>query len=286
MIGKLRTNHSEYWWQWGRYLWAPELTDELDRFLGNRGEQARRIWLESYDADWITSELIIRLPTKDAERLLLKHWAHLRFSSRFVQAALYVATNPLLDAADVAIRECPQPAELMAHLGIRFGIWVKDHPGLNRENQVFALVPYLDLISGSDIFALWGACNNRGWFATRRKHLDSRLGLSYAHHLWSRDRTIQELDSMVEAERQHWIDHWVDKNLKADVPWSEIVSTLIAWLDDRKSLEALKVVASTVARRGARKDLSLLRTYEDMKGNGVKELIRDTEFAVRRRTIS
>ena len=285
MIAKLRADGTEYWWQCGRYLWAPELTEELDRFLGNRGGQAQRVWLESCAADWITSELIIRLPIQDAERLLLKHWAHLCFSSWFVQAALYVATKPLLDAAGAAIRECPQPAELMKHLGMSFGIRIKDHPGLDRESQVLALVPYLGLVSEGDIFALWDACNRRGWFATRRKHLDSRLGSSYVHHLWSCDRSIQKLDRMVEENQQYWSDHWIDQNLKNDVSRGEIFSTLMAWLDDRQSVEALEVVASAVVRRGTREDISMLRVHVNV-GENAKELIHDAEFAVRRRTIS
>ena len=292
MIGKLRKNNSEYWWQYGRYLWAPELTDELDRFLFNRGDQAERTWLESCDADWITSELIIRLPAKDAERILLKHWNHLRFAAGFVQAAFYVATEPLLEVADAAIRECPQPAKLMMHLDTRFGIRVEGHPGLNRENQVLALAPYLDLLGDLSILMLWEECNNRGWFATRKKLLDGRLLQSrltqsrLTQQIWNRDCAIEELDSMVEEKRQYRIDFWIDQHLKADVSWSEILTTLMMWLDARQSLEALEVVASAVALRGGREDLILLRNYEGMEENGVKELILDTEFAVQRRTIS
>ena len=284
MIAKLREDDSEYWWHCGRYVWVPELTEELDKFLGDRGRQAQQVWQETCAADPITSELIIRLPTQDAERLLLKHWDHLRFSSRFVQAALYVATELLLDAADAAVKECPQPAELMQHLSMSFGIRIKDHPGLGREYQVLALVPYLDLVSEGDIFALWDACNRRGWFTTRKEHLDSRLGPSYVHHLWSRDSAIQELDRMVQNRQQYWIDHWIDQNLRTDVTWSEIHSTLMDWLDDRRSFEVLEVVASAIARRGVRKDISALRTYENIGESGVKQLIEDAEFTIRRRT--
>ena len=275
LIGKLNTSNKDYWWQQGRYLWSSELTDELDKFLSNRGG-----W------DSITSELIMRLPTKEAERLLLKHWNHLRFSSYFVQAALYVATKPLLEVASAAVKDCPKPAELMKNLGMNFGIIVKNHPGLKRESQVRALAPYLDLLSDVDISMFWDGCNDRGWFAIRKKLLDSRLRLSSAHLIWNRDRAIKEFDSMVEEERHLWIDHWIDQQLKADVSWSEIFETLMVWLEARRSLEALKVVASAVAFRGRREDLRSLRTYEDMNENGVKELICDTEFAVRRRTLS
>ena len=91
---------------------------------------------------------------------------------------------------------------------------------------------------------------------------------------------------MVEAERPYRISHWIDQHLKADVSWSEILETLMAWLDDHQSLKALEVVASAIARRGVREDLSLLKNYEGIEENGVKELILDTEFAVQRRTLS
>ena len=91
---------------------------------------------------------------------------------------------------------------------------------------------------------------------------------------------------MVEAERPYRVSLWIDQHLKADVSWSEILETLMAWLDDLQSLKALEVVASAVALRGKRRDLSLLKTYKGMEENGAKELIIDTEFAVQRRTIS
>ena len=275
LIGKLNTSNKDYWWHQARHLWSSELTDELDKFLSNRD-----------GGDSITSELIMRLPTKEAERLLLKHWDHLRFLPDFVQAALYVATKPLLEVAAAAIKDCSKPAALMMFLRTHFGIKVKGHPGLKRENQVLALAPYLDLLSDLDISMLWDECNDRGWFATRKKLLDSRLRSSSAHRIWNRDRAIKEFDSMVEKGRQGWIDHWIDQRLKADVSWGEIFATLMLWLEARRSLEALEVVASAVAFRGSREDLSLLRTYEDMNENEIKELIYDTEFAVRRRTLT
>ncbi len=275
LIEKLRTNNKDYWWYQTRYLWSPELTDELDKFLSNRD-----------GGDRITSELIMRLPTKEAERLLLKHWDLHGFSPNFVQAALYVATEPLLEVAAAAIKDCSKPAALMMNLGMNFGIKVKGRPGLKRESQVLALAPYLNLLSDVDILMFWDECNDRGWFATRKKLLDSRLQASSAHLIWNRDRVIKEFDSMVEKRRQRWIDRWIDQRLKADVSWNEIFATLMVWLEARQSLEALEVVASAVAFRGGREDLRLLRAYEDMNENGVKELICDTEFAVRRRTLS
>ena len=96
---------------------------------------------------------------------------HLRFSPYFLQAALYISTPRLLEAAQAAINQCPEPVKLMEHLEYHFGIKVKGHPGLTREAQVRALAPYLHLISPMTLGSLWEACNDHGWFAIRRAAL-------------------------------------------------------------------------------------------------------------------
>jgi len=73
-------------------------------------------------SDYHTSEMLMRLPAVDADRLLLKHWDHLRFSPHFVQSALYVSTPRLLEAAGAAVSESPEPAKLFEHLSHHFGL--------------------------------------------------------------------------------------------------------------------------------------------------------------------
>ena len=90
---------------------------------------------------------------------------------------------------------------------------------------------------------------------------------------------------MVAEKRLVWIDHWIDDFLKAGVPWTEILTTMTAWLDERRSLEALQVVAAAVEHRGTREDLGALSTYEGMPETAARQLIADTQFAVRRRSI-
>lgn len=285
MMEKLATNDGGYWWQCGRHLWAPELTEALDEFLVRRGTRAKRTWDESFGSDWITHEMIMRMPADEAERLLLKHWAHPRFGPYFVQSALYVSTPRLLEAAQVAINECPEPAKLLEHLSIHFGIRTKGRPGLTREAQVLALAPYLHLLSPMDIGDLWEACNDRGWFAIRRELLDGRLQPPYLQRGWDRDHAVPELDKMVTEKRLVWIGHWIDDFLKTGVSWSEILATMTAWLDQRRSLEALQVVAAAVEHRGTREDLGALRFYEGMPESAARQLIEDIQFAVRRRSI-
>lgn len=285
MIERLAVDDHGYWWHCGRYLWSPELTEALDECLGRRGARAKRTWAESLESDWITSEMIMRLPVDEAERLLLKHWAHLPFSPYFVQTALYISTPRLLGAAQATINECPEPAKFMEHLSSHFGIRTKGHPGLTRESQVRALAPYLHHLSPMDLGDLWKACNNRGWFTMRRELLDDRLQPPFAQRIWDRELAVLEFDKMVAENHLVWINHWIDDFLKTGVSWSEILATMTAWLDERRTLEALQVVAAAVEHRGTREDLRTLRIYEGMPEGAAKQLIADTQFAVRRRSI-
>ncbi|PTL83742.1 hypothetical protein [Vitiosangium sp. GDMCC 1.1324] len=135
--------------------------------------------------------------------------------------------------------------------------------------------------SALDLHTLWDACNNQGWFATRRELLDGRLQPPFTAYLWDAARPADELDKMAAEQRPSWIDNF----LKTDVLWSEVLGTLVAWLDARRSLTALQIVAMALKYRGTREDLRLLRIYEGMPEEVARQLITDAEFAVRRRTI-
>lgn len=285
MIKGLDTDERGQWWTCGRHLWSPDLTDALDAFLARRGLRATRTWCESLGSDWITHEMILRLPEEDAARLLLKHWNHLRYGSYFVQTAIYVATPPVLEAAQSAINECPEPTKLMNHISFIFGGWVKGRPGITREAQVRAVGPYLHLLSPEDIWLLWKVCNNHGWFTIRRELLDERLSPQFEQRGAHLDQAVSELDKMLAENRVTGISYWIDDFLKAGFSWREILATMAIWLDQRSSLEALKVVAAAIEYRGTREDLSALKTYAAMPEPATTQLIIDTRFAVRRRSI-
>jgi hypothetical protein len=285
MIERLAEDSYGHWWQCGRHLWSPELTETLANFLDKRGIQAKRTWGETLKSDWIISEMLMRLSESEAERLLLKHWNHLRFCPDFVQTALYVSTPCLVEAVQAAINDCPEPAELLEHLSHHFGLRVKGHPGLTREAQVRTLVPYLHLLSPMSIGELWEACNDRGWFILRRQFLDGHLQPPFLQRKWDRERAVTEFDKMVAEKRFVWIDHLIDNFLKTDVSWSEILATMATWLNERQSIEALRIVAAAVEHRGSREDLRVLKIYDAMIETEARQLIADTRYAVCRRSI-
>ncbi len=285
LIIKLATDERGYWWQCGRHLWAQELTEALDEYLSKRGAQAKGTWGECFESDWITHEMVMRLSESEGERLLQKHWAHLRYCPHFVQTALYIAMPSLQAMAKAAINECSEPVKLMEHLHMRYGIRTKGHPGLTREVQVRALVPYLHLLTPCDIGGLWDACNDHGWFDLRREFLDDRLQERYRWRKWDHQYAISEFDKTVAQKNSSWLGYWIDDMLKTDVSWSTILVTMKEWLAERRSLEALHVVAAAVVHRGTRQDLSVLTTFEGMPEGLAQQLIADTKFAVYRRSL-
>jgi len=285
LLEKLTADDSGYWWHCGRYLWSSKLTDALDRFLERRGTQAKCIWGESFNSDWIIHELIMQLPESEAERLLLKHWTHLHFSPHFVQTALYVSTPYLIQIAYAAINECPEPSILMEHLSSRFGIMTEGSKGLTREAQLNALAPYLHLLSPIDLWFLWEACNYLGWFALRQKLLDNLLKSPDKERIWDGNRAMLEFDKIVADHKQFIIDHLIDRFMKTGISWSEILTTLKLWLSERKSFEALQLVGAAIESRGTREDLTALTIFEGMPQIKAEELIADIKFAVCRRSI-
>jgi hypothetical protein len=285
MIEKLASDEHGYWWQCGRHLWSSELTKALDEFLRRRGARSKFTWGESLGSDWITSEMIMQLTVNEAEQLLLKHWNHLRFCPNFVQTALYVSTPRLLDIAQSAINECPEPANLLEHLSIHFGIMMKKRLGITREAQVLALTPYLHLLSPMDISELCRTCNDKGWFTTRQEILDKYLKPPYMHCKWDCDQAVLELDKIITHKHLTRVNYIIDDFLKTGVPWTEILATMVAWLNQRHSFDALQIVATAVTYRGTRKDLSVLSIYEAMFGTKSKQLIIDIQYAVKRRSI-
>jgi hypothetical protein len=285
MVEKVATDDSGRWWFCGRHIWSPKLTVALDAFLERRGHHAKREWGENCESDHITYELIMALPEGKAERLLLKHWDHLRFTSIFVQTALYLCTPRLLAVAHDSIRECPIPRMLMQYLNWRFGLNTTGHPGLTREAQILALEPFLDLISGFDIQMLWDACNEHGWFDTRRRLLDARL--EDAHELPRHDREgiALELDQMVSENRTVWIGYWVDRILGHGISWGDLLGSMTDWLEKRHTFQALCLVVDAIQQRGNRENLRALKSCEDLPGKTAGQMIADARFAVFRRSL-
>jgi hypothetical protein len=282
LLDKFRSDQNWTWWFSARHLWSDELTAALDSFLTRRAtEPSSKDWGDSWEAG-IASELVVRLPQGEAELLLQKHWAHLRFFRPFVQAALYVCTPALLEAVRIAVSECPEPAVLFKYITQHYGCNVRGHPGLLRETQVEALGPYLDFLAPLHVRDLWEACNNHKWFEIRRRLLDERLDPPFLPPGRELEQISVELDKLLSEDHLHFLDHWLDNFLDAGVAWGDLLDWLSAWLDQRRSLKALNLVATAIMLRGTRKDLDVFDACNVLPEKEAKHLVADTRFIVRR----
>lgn len=285
LIDKISNSETAYWWQYCRYIWSDDLTQALDKYLEDRKKKVSDKYFCEIEQDWIVSELIYELPEKLAERILLKHWNHLHYCHKYVQAALYIATPNSLKAAYQAIEESHDARKMLEHLNMHYGIKTTGRSGLIKENQIDALIPYINHLSENCIFSLWEACNDNGWFDIRISHLDDMLSEKYCRHLWNNKRVRKQLDDMVAHGHEYWIDRWVDDYLKTGILWEEILSSLIEWLDNNPSESGLKLVASALIHKGSRIDVAQLEKY-DYICDTANDVIMDTKYAVYRRSLN
>jgi hypothetical protein len=282
---KLRTKDPFYWWQAGRYIWSERLTAALDQSLGRRGAQVERSWKQKHsDADWMISEMVMRLPVGTAEALLLKHWDHLRYAPNFIHAALHTATKSLLAKVETTLAECPDPKEAMKYIDQHYGLKQKGR-SVARRAQMEALVPFLDLMDEQTIDRFADVCNEQGWLDFRRKHLDPRLTDPRYAEFKDEENIFRSLDEFAAKDRIYNMDWWLNRFKRSGAGADEIIQWLGQWLAFRKSMQALRVVAEAVAQIGQRKDLIILSVNEIEPADEVRALLADTEFSVKRRTL-
>ena len=282
LLAKLRSDENWNWWNCARHLWSDELTGVLDEFLARRAAKTACTWGEAIDPDYIASELVMCLPDREAEQLLQRHWGSLRFSGPFAQAALYVGTPLLLKAVETTVCECPSPAVLFRHITLHYGERVHDRPGLIRDKQVLDLERYLDFLEQFDIRQLWDACNRHGWFDIRRRLLDHRLDSPFLPPGREEENIAASLDELIAKEHSFLLRHWLDHLLDSGVAWNDLLGWMAAWLNQRRSLKALNIVATAIMLHGKRSDLEVLDVCNSMPEEAAKKLVVDVRFAVRR----
>jgi hypothetical protein len=283
---RLRTDTHGGWWQLGRGIWSEELTVALDENFQRRAGMVERTWGAGAQNDWIISEMMMRLPCSVAERLLESHWEHLRFSPSFIQTALYIATHGSVTLARETLSLCPNPGEMLEHVSMHFGWNTLGHPGVQHIRQIEALIPYLDLISDSDIHGFWDCCNEKGWFDFRRTHLDHRLRGQWRDIAQLDDEKVfADLDGYVDRQQTYWIDSWLDRRLSQGEQWSRILSLLIAWLGKRQTIPALQLVTMAILHAGSRADLKVLQINGIEPLGDAKAILEDACYALRLRSL-
>jgi hypothetical protein len=89
----------------------------------------------------------------------------------------------------------------------------------------------------------------------------------------------------VSNDRIHWIDYWIDRYLNQGEQLDRIFYLLNVWLNERRTIKALELVASATVHAGRRCDLNLLLVGVIEPAQQAEAIIADTHFAVKRRSL-
>ena len=284
LITKLSDDAYSHWWNVTRAIWSDELTTALDTELERRGVVLAHEWDAIGRNDYVFYEVIMKLSPDQGEQMLVKHWRHLRFQGLYVQTALYIGTPRLLDLAQQAIAEHPEPKKIFKHISMHYGIRTTGRDGITRKEQIQALLPYLQLMDEGTIHGFWNVCNERGWFELRRNHLDSLVSRKYGGLYLDDDQIIKSIDEITNRGNALWIDHWIDDYLKTGATLDHVIGVIGGWLAARKTIGALQLAAAALTHAGRRKHLSILNVPVEPEV-AAADIRTDTRFSVERRSL-
>ena len=145
------------------HVWTPELYNAADillrRYEGHL-EQERDC---GCDVHYIVSELLVKIPAADAERLLISHWSMLQHSRKYIQTALFLGTPTLMDMATEAIRARVDDSRLFEYIAIRFLAFHTDEDGVLTTDHLDRLLPFVDRIPEDEISRIIADAARRGW---------------------------------------------------------------------------------------------------------------------------
>jgi hypothetical protein len=269
-----------WWWQYAQDVHSNEMLGCVERALAWRRSNPEQS--SKCELDWHVAPILMSYPPESIEPILVKHWDHLEDSPKFIQAALFAATNRTKQLAAGAIQALLEPHEVFKHIAMDFGVKRSRGVSVTRREQIEALAPYVSLISEHDLERLAEQCNSLGWIDTRKRVFDGALAALPSR--WSSERACEMLDDM--AKREHrWVRHEVDRVLEIGIPWPDLLSDLTCWLESRQSIDALSFVAEAIEYKGSRADLVALKPFPGMDGEKARQIIANTTFAVRRRAV-
>lgn len=280
------TKHPSYWWQFLQRSWRDECLPDLQAELERRRRTFTPSWTRGFDTDHNIAGLIAKLPPDLATELLALHWDHLRFSSDFVQTALYVATDTCARLVSEAVADAPEPKHLFTFLSMHWRTGGRAETNRLTARRLAGLEPYLDFLDESTVHGLWEGCNTDGFIDWRRRHLDNRLS-----ELWRKRSGLDESDLRTDLDRiasgpgRPWPYHWLEEFGGRGEPAERALAVASAWFTDIRSLRAFELLADCVAQAGRRQDLSLLDVNAVPEADSAELIYRNARFSLFKRTL-
>ena len=285
LIELIQTNPS-YWWQAGRYLWSNEMTEALHQSIKIMSNNIKTYRNNETDTEWILSERIMEIDQRSAEHIVLQEWENLKYSPRFVQVALYLATPQLAQLAKEAIVQAAEPAKFLKHVTMHFGWKTQGRTGITRFEQVKLLCDYIELLSEHDIYALWELCNERNWIDFRKMYLDERL--AQTEHFGKQMYTTIDFSILNKAIEENTIistRFWIeDQTRHSGKTLPELIDSLFDWLNKHQTQKAFEIIAGIFQESAKRTDLERLQGFIKHWPHA-QELMADLTLSIKKRTL-
>ena len=111
--------------------------------------------------------------------------------------------------------------------------------------------------------------------------LDNRF--NNQRECWQIAHASDYFDKILERERASWIDREIDEALRTGLDWASLRDALLAWLAERRTMEALRIAWTAMAHGGLRSDLAMLSLEPWMDQAEASHLLTDVDYAIRRR---
>lgn len=254
LLFKLQEDDS--WLRIMHRLWAQPLKEYISRRLESLSDGIKKDFTGGRnDIYYLLADVLMMIPSIDAEELLSKHWGHLQFSPVMIHAALAVGSHKLSDMVNDTLQMVPESANIFEHLFIQLEmIGIKaDFLLLER------LKPYVHRFDEHTLLRLTEVCLKLGkpgieWIYknlsevleiyNKRKYYAPTLN----DHVESLDQRANEPYSM-----RKWFEAFDVYGFEAD-PFN----ILEDWFRSHSSWERFQKVALAIELYGQRKHLKIL----------------------------
>lgn len=280
---------SSYWLRFAHIVWCNEsmgVTDkQIEALKDNTPIDYSNGWS---DPHFHLSELLMQIPSQDAENLLAKHWAHLQFSPLFVQAALFVGTPKCLELASVTIAKYPAGVEIFKLISSHFGFMNTEREKYVTQRHLDSLLPYLDRLEEHDLWELAEVCQRLGIPEWSKRHLSGKLTEHWRKRYLPTDGDLlQALDELAADDHGEWrTTFWLEDAEKRHDSKQRILEIVDRWLESHPTVASFQIAAQCIRSCGSRANLSLLDKYViDGPQSTVAQMKASTRYFVCRRSL-
>ena len=226
----------------------------------------------------------------EAELILLKYWDKIKQSPQFIQTALYIASDKLIELVSDTMNSSSSPDTFFIHLTHHYGINTKNHKGITNIKQLEVLIPYLGYIKEIELFIIANECNKKGHFEFREKYLDIYLkDRKYQNTQYSsEEKIITSLNENLNKTHLWHLEHWIDMVLNTGISKAELMNIVFKWMKSQNNID-LKVINITLVIlihiRGWNHYSELLKVCEGIKDKYIEEF-ENALFLIQRRELN